>query len=72
MQKPLTKKDKWIIAVVSALLFLVIASPFLYLLTNRLFSKFGWPTHDASNNPTLFGLCLHALVFGLLVRVGMR
>lgn len=65
-----TSKDKWIISVISALLFLLIASPFMYMLTNRLTNSFGMIT-SIGGCPNIAGLIIHTLVFLLIVRLLM-
>jgi hypothetical protein len=52
------------------LLFLLIGSPFVYRLTGKLTEAIGFVS---SNNgcPNIYGLILHAVVFGLLVRAVM-
>ena len=49
----------------SAVLFLIISSPFVYTLTQKVFGK----AFTVANNgcPTKAGLILHAVVFGLIV-----
>jgi hypothetical protein len=53
----------------SALLFFVIASPFMFGLTQQIFGKLFAVTKGAC--PTLGGVFLHAVVYGLLVYVLM-
>ncbi len=67
-----TSNDKWFISLVSALLFLLIASPFMYKLTDRLFSLVGLNIADSTGCPTMLGLGIHALVFLLIVRLLMK
>ena len=70
--KPYTSKDKWIISLIGGLLFLLIASPFLYEAVNALTSTFGLKIADRDGCPNLAGIVLHTLVFILVVRVLMR
>jgi hypothetical protein len=70
--KPLTNKDKWVIALLSGLLFLLIASPFLFSVVNGVTSSFGLHIANANGCPNLGGLLLHAIVFILVVRLLMR
>lgn len=67
--KPYTSKDKWIVAIVSGLIFLLLSSPFLYEITDKIFSMF-----KISNNgcPTVMGLILHTIFFMLIIRLLMR
>jgi hypothetical protein len=66
----LDEGQKWIISLYCVILFLIIASPFMYKLTNSLTTLLGWET-SVDGCPNLAGLILHAVVFGLLVRVLM-
>lgn len=71
-EKQLTSKDKWVIALLSGLLFLLVASPFLFSAMNGLTSSFGMTIADGSGCPNLGGLLLHSVVFILIVRIMMR
>ena len=63
----LTEGQKWLICLYSGLLFLLIASPFMYQLTNKVTSMTGFET-SVNGCPNLYGLLLHGVVFLLLVR----
>jgi hypothetical protein len=65
-------KDKLIVSIVGGLLFLLIASPFLYQVLNSLTSKIGMVIADAGGCPNLGGLLLTSVIFILVVRVLMR
>lgn len=61
--------NKWIISVVSGILFLVIASPVSFSLSNTLFSRiFGINTIGPLGCPNIEGLILHAIIFILIAR----
>jgi hypothetical protein len=63
-----SNSDKWWAALIAGILFAIIASPFLFGLTNSLFGC--WcPTYCPPGGPTLWGLLLHAIVFALLIRL---
>lgn len=66
----LTEGQKWLICLYSGLLFLLIASPYMYQLTNKVTSIAGFET-SVNGCPNLYGLVLHGVVFLLLVRVLM-
>lgn len=66
----LDEGQKWMISLYCVLLFLIIASPFMYKLTNSLTKLVGWET-SVDGCPNFGGLILHAIVFGLLVRILM-
>jgi hypothetical protein len=66
--KPITNKDKWIISIISALLFMLISSPYAFHLTN----KIGGNTLSISGHPTMFGMILHGIIFLFIIRLLMR
>ena len=62
--------EKWMISIMSGLLFFLIASPYLYSIVNELVGLAGVST--AKNGcPNLAGLILHSIVFVLIVRLMM-
>lgn len=70
--KPYTSKDKWVISLIGGLLFLIIASPFLYEAVNALTSSFGLVIADRDGCPNLAGIVLHTCIFIVVVRLLMR
>ena len=70
--KPYTSKDKWIVSIIAGLLFLLIASPFLFSAVNSITSSFGMTIASKDGCPNLGGLLLHSIVFMLIVRLLMR
>lgn len=71
--KPYTSKDKWIVSVIAGVLFLIVASPFLFKVVNGLAGIFGISTADpATGNPNILGLLIHSIVFVLVVRLLMN
>lgn len=69
--KPYTSADKWTVAIISGLLFLAVASPYTFSLTNNFTSKLGLSISDRSGCPNLAGLLIHAIVYSLLLRLLM-
>jgi hypothetical protein len=68
--KTLTSSNKWVLSVYSAVLFFIIASPFVFKLVNSITTVAG--VNIATDGcPNMYGLAVHALVFGLVVRVLM-
>jgi hypothetical protein len=67
----ISNKQKIKISVVSALLFLLISSPFLYKLVDGLLGKLV-QVADYNGCPTVAGLVIHAVVFGLIVYLLMQ
>ncbi len=70
--KPYTSQDKWIVAIIVGLLFLLIASPFFYNAINSLTSSFGLVIVDADGCANIGGLLLHSIIFVLIIRLLMR
>lgn len=70
--KPYTSNDKWTISIVSGLLFLVIASPYGFNLTNSVTRRLGLVIADGQGCPNLAGILLHGIVFVLLLRLMME
>jgi hypothetical protein len=69
--KPLSEKNKWIASGISAVIFIIIASPFMFSLTGMLFSVVGIET-EVDGCPNWLGLFIHAIVFTVLVRLAMN
>lgn len=67
-----TSLDKWIIAVLIGLLFLALANPFTFRLTNMIFGRLGFPTITNKGTYTLFGVILHTIIFIIIVRLIMH
>lgn len=70
--KLVTNHEKWLISAISGLLFLLVASPFLYSMVNELTKRVGLIVASPSGCPTTYGLLLHAVVFTLVVRLMMK
>jgi hypothetical protein len=70
--KPYTSKDKWIVALVGGLLFILMSSPFLYETINTFTSTLGAHTLDNKDTPTIQGMILHSILFTLATRLLMR
>ena len=68
--KCLSNSQKWLVSFYTALLFLLIASPFMYRVTESLTNLMGLNTSN-DGCPNMYGLLLHGLVFFLLVRLLM-
>lgn len=69
-KKSLTELQKWTISFWSALLFLLIASPFMFRITSIPLSFLNLTTQQ-NGCPNLFGLIIHSLVFAILIRLMM-
>jgi len=74
-EKPYTDTDKWIIASMTGLLFLLISSPYFYTLTNWLLeyiTKLPNLLANESGRPKVWGLILHTLLFIGIIRLMIR
>jgi hypothetical protein len=67
---PLTEQSKWYISGISSLIFLVIASPFMFELTGQFFDILGIET-EVNGNPNWLGLLIHSILFGIVIRLSM-
>lgn len=70
--KPYTNRDKWIVSLISGLLFMLIASPFLFASMNQLTNMIGLTISSSDGCPNMAGLIIHGLVFVCIVRLMMR
>ena len=69
--REISEGQKWIISLWSSLLFMLLASPFMFKLTGKLFSNFNLTIIDNNGCPNYIGLVLHSIVFAILVRLMM-
>lgn len=67
--KPYSSSDKWTASIMLGLLFLLVSSPFMYGLTNKITSAVGFQISDAQGCPNLAGMILHTLVFIIVLRL---
>jgi len=70
--KIVSDQDKWLIAFLAGVLFIIIASPWLYRIVNSILEPLGLKTADEDGSPTGLGLVTHGIVFILIVRLMMR
>ena len=62
--------DKWKYSLYSALVFLLVANPYTYILINKLLGGFV-KISSVNGCPTSYGLVIHSLVFALIIRLMM-
>jgi hypothetical protein len=65
-----SSSEKWQITIFSAVIFILVVSPFTYKITNNLFSNILGPI-AVNGCPTIIGLALHTIVYILIVRYSM-
>lgn len=71
-KKPYTTRDKWIVSIILGFLFLILSSPFMYTITNGLFSTLGIKTSNLKGLPNGVGLIIHGILFMLVVYLLIR
>jgi uncharacterized membrane protein len=65
----ISNEKKWVISIISALIFVLIALPQTFQFTNSIFKQiFGIKTINYDGNPTTWGLVIHGAVFALITR----
>ena len=69
-KESITEGQKWLISLISAVIFFVIASPFMFKLTGVFFSLAGIKTED-DGIPNMWGLVLQSIVFAVVIRISM-
>ena len=67
----LTGQDKLMTSLICGLLFMIIASPFLFSNVSKLTECFGLKIASKEGCPNTAGLVVHGLVFALVVRLMM-
>ena len=69
--KEVTSEGKWLISLMSGVIFILLASSFAFDLTQKLIGKpLGWKL-VASGVPTITGLLLHGVIYTIVVRLMM-
>ena len=63
-----SSRQKWLISILSAIIFIIISMPILYKFTNKICPGI----LDINGTPTIMGICIHALVFMLITRIIMK
>jgi hypothetical protein len=64
--------DKWIIAAIIAVIFVVLACPLAFRVTNWLVSPLCVSTVSKDGRPTWVGLLVHGLIFFFAIRLLMH
>lgn len=70
ISKP-TSSKKWLISLLSGILFLIVSSSQLYTLTGKVFDHYLNFEIEYDGCPNNWGLLIHSIVFILLVRLLM-
>lgn len=73
MSSPVDEQKKWMISLLSAVVFVLVSAPQTFKITNDIFEKyFCIKTIDEFEKPTWSGILIHALVFMLISRLLMN
>jgi hypothetical protein len=64
--------DKWRIAIIIGIIFIILTSPIIFGFSDNIFSKIRISTCDRKGRPTLFGWLLHAIIFIIIIRILMK
>jgi hypothetical protein len=67
-----TNFDRWLIAIIIAIIFFILALPFVFGLTNKVTKVIGVNTVTSNGGPSLVGVILHAVIFLILIRLLMH
>ena len=70
--KPYKSRDKWVVALIAGLLFMLFASPFFFAALNGGTSQFGLEVASVTGCPNLGGVVLSAVLYMFLIRLLMR
>lgn len=68
----ITNEKKWMISLLSAIIFIIIASPTMFSFTNKVFKSFNIDILDEEENVTWTGLIIHGVVYMLISRLLMN
>lgn len=71
-KKPYTSKDRWILAAIGGMIFLLLASPFMYEILNSVTRLFGITSTDGSGCPTVGALVFNTVLYALIIRLLLR
>lgn len=64
----ISESKRWVMILWSTMLFMLIASPFAYMITRTLFTKLGIRSQQC---PNYIGLVVHGVIFAILLRLVM-
>lgn len=68
----LSDTDKWFVAIIIGIVFLILAAPLVFKFSNMIFKPLKLPTIKENGTPTIFGLLIHTIVFIIIVRLLMH
>ena len=72
MSNTLSSDKKWVVALYTALIFVLIFNPLTFKFVNYFTSAIGFPTATSKGRPNGWGLILHGVVLVLALRALME
>jgi hypothetical protein len=72
VEKPYTSRDKWIISLMAGLMFLILASPIMFIIVNKITKIIGLRVSDDHGHPNIFGLLLMTCIYIVWTRIMMK
>jgi hypothetical protein len=67
----ISNENKWMISIMSGVMFAIIASPELYILSDSIFDYMFSMKTMVDEVPTKFGILVHSIIFLLITRLLM-
>ena len=67
-----TNFDRWLISIIIATIFFILALPFIFGMTNKVTKVVGLNTITENGTPSLLGVFIHAIIFLILIRLLMH
>lgn len=64
--------DKWMIVLIIAIIFFILVLPFTFKVTNKATSYVRLNTVNIYGVPTITGVIIHTIIFGLIIRLLMH
>jgi hypothetical protein len=71
-KKSLDTSEKWLIAIMLGVLFLILISPIAFRFSNSIFSRVRFSLTSSEGVPNIRGIVVHTLVFIILIRILMK
>jgi hypothetical protein len=72
VSNPLTNGQKWVLALFFGLLFLIIASPIAFYISNSVAVEVGVPrmyNFPSDIGPTMIGVIIQSIIFAIVIRL---
>lgn len=70
--KPPDNIEKWLIAIMLGVIFLIVAAPLIFKFSNQIFNYINIHTLNPDGRPSVMGWIIHTVIFIIIVRVLMK